>query len=69
MKFRRTTSSTLANDLGKLAVYVRQLGKDSDSAALGAELAAWFNTKMDYLMMQDVFGTEGQSDPRGDHRS
>lgn len=36
------------------------------------ERAVWvdaFNRMLDELLGEDFFGTEGQNDPRGDHRS
>jgi hypothetical protein len=31
-------------------------------------IAAEFNRMLDTLLGEDFFGTEGQNDPRGDHR-
>lgn len=33
-----------------------------------AAWALWLDTQLDNLLGEDAFGTEGQLDPRGDHR-
>ena len=38
---------------------------DTDSESIVAEE---FNRMLDTLLADDFFGTEGQNDPRGDHR-
>ena len=32
------------------------------------DIATWMNEMLDDLLHEDFFGTEGQDDPRGDHR-
>lgn len=63
MRFRKTTPETLARDLDKLANFVRELSKDydADAAVLRAQLTEWFNARLDQLVNDDVFGTEGAS--------
>jgi len=63
VKFRKTTGNTIALDLRVLADYVAK-----EDAEFRGWLAIWFNTEMDTMVDDDVFGTEGQCDPRGDHR-
>lgn len=63
---RKTSRTTLAKHLRNLAAFVDENSKDAPE--LMTELAGWFNTKMDELYQADTFGTEGQVDPRGDHR-
>jgi hypothetical protein len=41
------------------------LAKD---ARLSAAFIAAFNELLDEMLEEDAFGTEGQCDPRGDHR-
>ncbi len=60
--FKRTTKSTLVKHL---RAFADQLEKDKTA---DKELADKFNEWMDDLLGQDFFGTEGQCDPRGDHR-
>ena len=36
---------------------------------LGKKFCLKFNDLLDELLSQDFFGTEGQCDPRGDHRN
>ena len=38
---------------------------DSEDRAVWA---LWLDTQLDNLLGEDAFGTEGQLDPRGDHR-
>lgn len=60
--FKRTTKTTLVKHL---RAFADQLEKDKTS---DKELADKFNEWMDELLGLDFFGTEGQCDPRGDHR-
>ena len=65
MKFRPTTTATVVEDLRTFATAL----DDPDLPdGLGAEIAHWLNQKLDKLVRCDFFGTEGQHDPRGDHR-
>ena len=41
------------------------IGKDKNRERI---VAHEFNLMLDYLLADDFFGSEGQSDPRGDHR-
>lgn len=66
MKFRRTTASTVVADLKAFAEYLAD--PDPEANELRAEIATWLNAKLDELLGMDAFGTEGQCDPRGDHR-
>ena len=52
-----------AENLGEIFDAVLNLSRDlREGFALG------MNVVLDYLLRQDAFGTEGQCDPRGDHR-
>lgn len=64
-RFRKTTAKTVTKDLRAFADFL-----DSDNATKEerAEAATWLNDKLDAWLGQDAFGTEGQCDPRGDHR-
>lgn len=66
-KFRPTTADTVAGDLAEFAHWITFHSHPTDDE-LRAELAKWLNRKLDQLLAQDAFGTEGQQDPRGDHR-
>lgn len=64
MKFRKTTAKTVTKDL---RAFAKWLSDDVKSEEL--ELAAeWLNRYLDEMYCEDAFGTEGQCDPRGDHR-
>lgn len=65
MKFRKTTSKTVARDLRAFADFL-----ESDNAGEydRKRAAADLNETLDALASDDAFGTEGQCDPRGDHR-
>lgn len=65
MKFRPTTAATLVDDLQAFSDEIVRGDWPKDARA---ETAAEFNNWMDILLAQDAFGTEGQCDPRGDHR-
>lgn len=67
MRFRPTTPDTLSIDLERFAAWVATRMNPTDDETR-AELAAWLNRKLDQLLAMDAFGTEGQQDPRGDHR-
>lgn len=55
---KKTTAKNFAERFRKLGEYIEE-GKDFE----------WFDTLLDELLENDFFGTEGQCDPRGDHRS
>lgn len=65
MKFRKTTAKTVAKDLRAFADFL-----ESDNAAKADKLLAaeGLNELLDEFYQDDAFGTEGQADPRGDHR-
>lgn len=63
-KFRKTNANTVSKDLRAFASYVDKFEKSTGKE----ELADWLNEKLDELYGDDAFGTEGQIDPRGDHR-
>lgn len=63
-KFKKTTAKTLSQHLRAFADYVDKHEPEEGKPAL----AAWLNDKLDELLQDDAFGTEGQIDPRGDHR-
>lgn len=68
-KFRPTSSNTLIADMRK---FTNQVAKDMRENGIDKkeldQLAVEFNEWMDNLFGEDYFGTEGQLDPRGDHR-
>lgn len=64
MKFRKTTSKTVAQDLRAYADWLEKDAKPAEKK----ETASWLNERLDELWADDAFGTEGQCDPRGDHR-
>lgn len=49
--------------LGEFCVYLILLKKKDRRAAIDT-----LNAVLDRLLSEDFFGTEGQNDPRGDHR-
>jgi len=59
-EFRKATPKNLPN------VFERILAMDPESKRMFVDD---FNEFLDGLLEQDFFGTEGQCDPRGDHRS
>lgn len=63
MKFRRTDKNTVVADVTAFAAY---LAKASDVER--AHAAKDLNEMLDRWYEVDAFGTEGQLDPRGDHR-
>jgi hypothetical protein len=63
-RFKKTTAKTLSAHLRAFADYVDEHEKPEGKK----ELASWLNEKLDELLSEDAFGTEGQCDPRGDHR-
>jgi hypothetical protein len=68
-QFRPTTGKTLLTDMRKFVNHVAKEVKEHDIDEKGLDqLAGEFNEWMDSLLGQDYFGTEGQLDPRGDHR-
>ncbi len=66
-RFRKTTADTLSHDLERFADFVATRLHDTDDETRD-QLAIWLNRKLDELLRADTFGTEGQCDPRGDHR-
>lgn len=61
--FRRMNRKNARKALLRLADMIEQ--DDHDGPVLINEL----NSMLDDLLADDFFGTEGQNDPRGDHRS
>jgi hypothetical protein len=57
--YKKLTSKTLA------ITFIRILQMPKADRAVIAEK---FNEALDELLGEDFFGTEGQCDPRGDHR-
>lgn len=64
-KFRKTTVSNVSKHLRAFADF---LDGDNGTVEGRIEIAGWLNEKLDEWLHQDAFGTEGQCDPRGDHR-
>lgn len=60
---KRTTSKTVVKHLRNLADFLEQEDKGTREDA-----ASELNELLDNLLDMDMFGTEGQNDPRGDHR-
>lgn len=59
-----TTPKTVVKHLRALADWLNSAAlQDKEDASL------WLNDYLDDLHVCDVFGTEGQNDPRGDSRS
>jgi len=58
----KTTSANLGNRAARFVAHVLEVGKD------GAFACAAFDRMLDELADEDFFGTERQSDPRGDMR-
>jgi hypothetical protein len=63
MSKKRMTRGNAARVLGRLA---RLIASDKD---LGKAIIARINVALDECLAADIFGTEGQLDPRGDRRS
>lgn len=63
-KFKKTTPKTLVKDMRALADW---LEKD-ENLITKKQIVPIFNNICDSLLGEDAFGTEGQCDPRGDHR-
>ena len=66
MKFRKTTHETVSRDLRAFASFLEE-AHVSQRDRLAA--AAHLNAVLDDMLGDDVFGTEGQCDPRGDHEA
>jgi hypothetical protein len=66
MKANKVTKKTLPLVWVHLTAHVSEILEESDEAtrAFCLDLDEFLNN----LLEQDAFGTEGQSDPRGDHR-
>lgn len=65
MKFRPSTGSTVSDDLSRFSTF---LADPDTPIPLLDQVAHWLNLKLDQLHRVDAFGSEGQKDPRGDHR-
>jgi hypothetical protein len=64
MKFRKTTAKTVVQDLHATAAWLELSGNLDDKK----HIAKFLNHCLDTFHTEGVFGTEGQCDPRGDHR-
>lgn len=62
MKFRKVNPKTLRQVLITLSDYVT---KDLETSQ---DFCTSLNNFLDELLHDDFFGTEGQCDPRGEHR-
>ncbi len=62
-KFRRTTPETVVADMHAFADFLARSGEFDRKVAAGD-----LNTVLDEWHSNNAFGTEGQCDPRGDHR-
>lgn len=60
---KKMTRKNAAHVLGAFNALIQ--GKDRE---LSDEMLIALNAVLDELLEHDVFGTEGQLDPRGDHR-
>lgn len=63
MRFRKTTAKTVVRDLRAFADWLETTNNVSKK-----EAASQLNETLDEFLGEDAFGTEGQLDPRGDHR-
>jgi hypothetical protein len=61
---KKVTLKNIDKVLAKLIEYCKD-----DPKVFGMEMCSELNTFFDELLVQDFFGTEGQLDPRGDHRN
>lgn len=64
MKFRKATAYTVTEVLRQWTILV-QNEHDLEARQGWADAV---NDVLDALLAEDAFGTEGQLDPRGDHR-
>jgi hypothetical protein len=62
--FRKTNGKTVKDHLRAFAKWLDEEANDS----IRAQAAGEFNSWMNRWLADDAFGTEGQCDPRGDHR-
>lgn len=62
-KFRPTTADTVVTDLRAFASFLERANEHDRRCAAGD-----LNNILDEWRILDSFGTEGQLDPRGDHR-
>lgn len=62
-QFRRTTAETVSTDLRAFADFLERSSEHDRRCAAGD-----LNHILDEWHSSDAFGTEGQLDPRGDHR-
>jgi len=69
---KKVTPRTLPAVWLKLTAYVAEVAEQRDGHTAGGPAASFcddLNSFLDQLLADDAFGTEGQNDPRGDHRS
>lgn len=64
-RFKKTTAKTMAAHLKEFSDYISGMSPND----IHQDLVDRFNDWMDELLGEDFFGTEGQCDPRGDHRN
>lgn len=62
-KYVELTTKNLNRVLNNLAAYLDEQGKETRESFIEP-----FDEFLDELLNDDFFGTEGQCDPRGDHR-
>lgn len=63
-EFKRATSKTVVDVLRRYADWL-----EGEPTGAREEAAEELNVMLGRLLGNDFFGTEGQCDPRGDHRS
>lgn len=65
-KFRKATKTTIVRVLEAM---IKQIKEDEEEYNQFAQVySEEVDMMLDNLLNQDFFGTEGQLDPRGDHR-
>lgn len=62
-KYQALTVKTLNGVINRLGAYLDDMEKEGRAAFIKP-----FDEFLDELLDEDFFGTEGQCDPRGDHR-
>jgi len=66
-KYRKVTKTTVSRVLRAMAEQ-SDAEKKKDKDGFSQIYAEELNVLLDNLLNEDFFGTEGQLDPRGDHR-
>lgn len=62
---KRCTAKNVVKVLKSLTKFL----EEADDKELNKLVAGWLNEPLDDMLKRDMFGTEGQCDPRGDHRN